>query len=335
MSIDDPLPRLVADFVQSESKDPAHRPLLDEFMRHVGRVASPYPDAYFALGRKNPDAVADLANRAFTSCARTIKGRHPFAGRPPFRAYVEEDFEGRAIRYHSFYARLSITRELLRDDYARNVNRDPVLRWRADLYRQVGQALRAQATPVDATKGPTTRWRLTEQGIALARSTEQVTRLMRDRLPCGVPDLVHAALELGGPATRAQITVLIEATLGTPHLSEPETGEQIDTATTMAVRAAVLRAWSGLERSERSLLLALARGTTYDALIAAHPEFQHRVALTRAVTRLGQHFVTEIEDAMGRKPSVSEPPRALVERVMEVLLEVAPELEDTQDGGER
>jgi hypothetical protein len=335
MSIDDPLPRLVADFVQSESKDFADKSLLEEFKRHVSRVASPYPDAYFALGRKNPDAVTDLANRAFTSCARTVKGRHPFAGRVPFKAFVEEDFEGRAIRYHSFYARLSITRELLRDDYARNINRDPVLRWRADLYRQVGVALRAQATPVDAAKGPTTRWRLTEQGIALARSTEQVTRLMRDRLPCDVPGLVRAALELGGPATRAQITVLVEATLGTPNVSEPETGVQSDPATSMLVREAVLRAWNALERSDRVLLLALAQGKTYDELIEAHPEFQHRVALTRAVTRLGQRFVTQIEDAMGRSSSLNEPPRALVERVMEVLLEVAPELEDTQGGDDR
>ena len=311
------------------------RPLLDEFTRHVGRVAAPYPDAYFTLGRKSPDAVVDLANRAFTSCARTPKGRHPFAGRVPFRAFVEEDFEGRTIRYHSFYARLSITRELLRDDYARNVNRDPVLRWRADLFRQVGAVLREQATPVDDTKGPNTRWHLPDQGIALARSSDLVVSLMRKRLPCGVPSLVRAALELGGPTTRARVTVLIEATLGTPHLSEPETGEQIDPATTLAVRTAVLRAWNGLVPSERALLLALARGTTYDELIAANPDFQHRVALTRAVTRLGQRFVTQIEEAVGRTHATAEAPRALIERVMEVLLEVAPELEDTQEGEDR
>jgi hypothetical protein len=332
MSTDDPLPRLVRGFLRQPG-GPEDRPLLEEFTRHVGRVAAPYPDAYFALGRKSPEAIADLTNRAFTSCARIPKGRHPFAGRVPFQAYVDEDFEGRTIRYHSFYARLSIAREMLRDDYARNLHRDPVLHWRADLFRQIGAVLRDHADPVDGHRGPHTRWRLPEQGIALSRSPEQIVEALRACLPCSVELLVLKALELGGPTTRARLTVLVETTLGTPAPPAPDPVGAPDPDLRLAVRAAVMRAWSELAPEERQLLLSLARGATYDELIAANPEFQHRVALTRAVSRLGQRFAARLEAAVEGRVDPQDPPRELIERVMEVVLEVGPELDETLDGG--
>ena len=130
--MEDTMPGLVRAFV-SDGNEAAH--LLSEFMRHVARVARPYPDAYFVLSQKNDDAVDDLGNRAFSICASIEKGRFPFSGRAPFPAYVEEQFDGRTIRYHSFYAKLSITRELLRDDLSALAGRwlgldnDPPMSW--------------------------------------------------------------------------------------------------------------------------------------------------------------------------------------------------------------
>ena len=154
-NMEDTMPSLVRAFEEDETQAV---PLLSEFMRHVARVARPYPDAYFALGQKSDDAVDDLGNRAFSSCARVEKGRFPFSGRTPFRAYVEEQFDGRTIRYHSFYAKLSITREILRDDYAFNLRRDPVLRWRAGLYADIGAVLKADCESVPQGTGVPPKW---------------------------------------------------------------------------------------------------------------------------------------------------------------------------------
>ena len=90
MTMEDTMPALVRAFVEG-GQDAAK--LLSEFMRHVARVARPYPDAYFVLSQKNDDAVDDLGNRAFSICASVEKGRFPFSGRPPFAAYVEEQFD--------------------------------------------------------------------------------------------------------------------------------------------------------------------------------------------------------------------------------------------------
>ena len=98
----DTMPVLVREFAEDGTSAEA---LLREFMRHVAKVARPYPDAYFVLGQKSDDAVDDLGNRAFSVCASVPKGRFPFSERTPFAAYVEERFDGRTIRYHSFYAK--------------------------------------------------------------------------------------------------------------------------------------------------------------------------------------------------------------------------------------
>ena len=77
MKMEDTMPALVRAFVEG-GQDAAK--LLSEFMRHVARVARPYPDAYFVLSQKNDDAVDDLGNRAFSICASVEKGRFPFSG---------------------------------------------------------------------------------------------------------------------------------------------------------------------------------------------------------------------------------------------------------------
>ena len=196
MSVADPLPQLVHAF---EVRDQSAAELLGEFQRHVAWVTRSYPDAYFVLGRKNDDAVSDLGNRVFTSCARVEKGRFPFQGRRPFRCYVEEGFDGRAIRYHSFYAKLSITREILRDDYARNLSRDPVLKWRATLYKDIGRVLKAVATPVSQGRGLPPRLELETSGPRMLRSLDAVEARLRRLEQPDTEQLVRAALAEAAP----------------------------------------------------------------------------------------------------------------------------------------
>lgn len=325
----DPLPDLVRDFTQVRDAPSAPR-LLQEVQRHVSRVSRSYPDAWFVLGRKNGEAVADLGNRVFTTCARVVKGRFPFNGRTPFGTFVAEQFDGRSIRYHSFYAKLSVTREIMREDYARNLVRDPVLRWRADLYKEIGGVLEEHAVAERQGPGLPPRWRLAEGEPSMARPRQVVEERLKAEGLTAVADLVVRALQLGGAESQSRMTHIIEAVLGTP--ARPEVDLPVSAApdhtTTIAVREAVLAAWRDLEAEDQELLVAVATGRSYDELVAQHRRFKHKVAVTRAVTRIGKGFVDRVVRAVaeeqGIKPAAR--PRDLVEQVLEVLLEALPEL---------
>lgn len=309
---DDPLPSLVAAFDRDEGSG---RALLTEVLRQVASVARPYPDAWFALGRKHPEAIADLGARVYTTCARTAKGRFPFSGRTPFRTYALESFDGRAIRYHSFYAKLSITRELLRADYAHNLASDPRLVWRADLYGEIGDRLRATA---ERMPGAPPRWRL--EGLSAVRSEHALVDLLRARPERDVPTLVEAALRLGGPRSQSHLCRVLEAVIGAPP--GPEAGEETttdDPLSRAAVRAAVLDGWSELPLDDRALLRAIVGGESYDEVCARLPQYGHRVAVTRALERIGEHFVARLAGALGASEASRPPPKALLELVLDVL----------------
>lgn len=321
----DMLPMLVQDFVEHEREG---LPLLREFKRNVAAVARTYPDAYFALGQKTPEAIDDLAHRAFTICARVPKGRFPFLGRAPFRAFLAEGMDGRNIRYHSFYARLSITRELLRDEYASNVVRDPALRWRAELYREVGRALAELAEPLGARKPQT--WRLRGQGLVRVRSPEFVIDELRGSGLVAVPALVERALSLLGPSSQSRLAGILGEVLSGPVT--PEAGSEAhdpDPSLTLSVRGAVREAWEGLDAEARDLLVAVASGAPYDELLLRFPRFAHKVALTRAVGRCNEHFLARVYAAVGGERGTNAPPQQLAETILEVLLEMIPDLATT------
>lgn len=326
MSLADPLPSLVLAF---ETREERAAELLGEVQRHVAWVTRSYPDAYFVLGRKSEEAMEDLGNRVFTSCARTEKGRFPFQGRHPFRCYVEEGFDGRAIRYHSFYAKLSITREILRDDYARNLCRDPVLKWRATLYRDIGAVLRRVAAPVEQGRGLPPRWELEgASGPRVLRSLDAVEARLRALEQPGLDELVKAALAEAGPLTQARLTHLVEAVVGTPEAEEPPPPVTPSSSELLlSVRRAVQAGWNELQDDDRALLLALARGDAYDDLIAAHPHFKHRVAVSRAVARVGKHFVAHVEAELGEEAGKGPSPKLLIDLVLQVLGEVQPQVD--------
>lgn len=338
MTESDALPALVRAFEEHEARGAE---LLAQVERHVRHMGRSYPPAWFVTGAKDDESVLDLAHRAFTVCARVEKGRFPFSGRRPFRAFVDERFDGRAIRYHSVYAKLSIARELMRDDYARNLRRDPVLRWRADLYGRVGDHLKSGAAAGRLARTPQgrglpPRWSLAAPGLRRVAPPEPVVAALRSDGVTAVATIVDTLLRRTGPQSQSRLTTLTEAVLGTPPAEDPVHGAvpvaPPPAGLQVGVRRAVLRAWEGLDADDRMLLRSVARGESYDTLMARQPRLRHRVAATRAVTRVGKVFLAAVageaglEDPQGLPAGVA--PRQLVERVLAVLAEVVPDLFD-------
>lgn len=337
----DALPELVRAFVDSDrpggTTAPSGAELLDTFERHVRHMTRTYPDAWFTHARKDDEAVLDLSHRAFTSCARLEKGRFPFQGRTPFRCYVEERFDGRTVRYHSFYAKLSIAREIMREDYARNLARDPVLRWRADLYRQVRDIVTEHAEAVSQGRGLPDRWQLPVSGLRAMRPLGAVEAKLQRARERNVETIVLTALKEAGPMTASRLTHLAEAVLGTPGDDEPVAPIQPAIAgTQVGIRRAVLAAWNELATDDQEVLGAIARGESYDSLVARCPQFKHKVAVTRAVARCGKHFMARIAGEAGLDdPALPKGirPKDLIELVLEVLVEVLPHAVDPTEGG--
>jgi len=319
----DTLPALVQAFVE----DGAYAAeLLTEFMRHVATVARPYPAAYFALSDKSDASVDDLGHRSFTVCARIEKGRFPFEGRAPFQTFVSESMDGRTIRYHSFYAKLSITREILRDDYARNIRRDPVLRWRAELYGNVGTVLKAHCTAVPQGRGVPPKWALSGPGLRVMQPLSVMESRLRSMDDHSVESLVLGALKMTGSMSQSQLTNLLAAVLPPPPSEEaPATSPNEAIAERMDIRAAVAQAWQELEPLDQHLVIALARGDAYEDLIARDPRLQHKVAVSRAVSRVGKLFMQRVVEHLDLPASPDMTPRALMEPIIGVLIDLHPQ----------
>lgn len=315
--------------------------LLAEVERHVRRVGARYPESWFELGRKDESALESLGHRVFTRCDRAPRGPHPFLGRAAFRAYTEERLPSRPIRYHSFYAWRSVTRELMRDDYKKSVARDPVLRWKDALYRQLGPALERVADPAPSADGRAPRWVARGGGPRLARADSEVLdRLRREPLSvrAELDALVIRALELlGRPITRSALCHLLAEVLDAPlpgpmqatpsdTLDLEQAPDALPPADRLTLRAAVAEGWQALEPLDRALLGALARGEDTASILAQDPRLRDAPALSRAISRVGAVFVAGVASRMGVEPRPDALPRALLDAILGVLIDLLPEL---------
>ena len=75
---------------------------------------------------------------------------------------------------------------------------------------------------------------------------------------------------------------------------------------------------------DQALLVALAQGASYEQLIEGHPELSNKVAVSRAVNRVGSVFLAVVTDAVGGHATPDATPRTLLEPIMAVLAELYP-----------
>lgn len=301
------------------------QPLLDETRRQVALAARPYPPSYFVGQQKDADALEELALLTFAHCDRVAKGRFPFLGRPPFRAFVEEQLEGPKCRYHAFYARLSVLRELLRAEYSKNIVRDPALRARAETWTALGRLLPQIADP-DADKPP--RWALRGAPLRRIEGPDAVEAALRGMAGAPLEALAREALLRRGPLRRVELVRLIEAACPSKPIVEEDDVEAdlapLPADERLSVRACLLEGWGRLDPDERALVAALAQGASYDELIGSHPRLRHKVAVTRAVERVNAVLLGPLLDAEGVSGARGLPPGRLLEAALDVLAELLP-----------
>lgn len=290
------------------------------FVRATDRATRRFPDAWFELGQRTDDAVEGLADRTFTVCDRVPKGRFPYLGRTPFRAAVDDGQDDTAFQRQTFYARLSVLREVLRDDYARNMRHDPELRWRDELFREIGKVLPTVA------RCDGDRWRI--GGLRQAHAPEAVRSILRKDPDAPLATQVETALTLLAQPMRQSALTHLLAEVRTPPQGEPAAAELSPSdPAAMAIRDAVLAAWIDLDANAQGLLAGLVRDEDYDTLIARYPGLGSRPQVSRAMKRISESFITRVAAAAGLEDpgEADTTPRTLLEHVLDVLLPLLPD----------
>ncbi len=347
-----PLPELLRAYILLHH--PA-RPVFQEIHAGCQQLLRRMPESWYALAQRSEESVLSLADEVFFVCDRVQKSRFPHQGRVPFRGYVEDDLDTRMIRHHTFFAHLSIAREVIRLDRAWLCARDPHEAARARLYREVGQALQELADPQLPPRDPgsplppprpgtNTRWALREAPRlrALARP-EQVRARLGAVADQGTAVLVREALLLLGPATQGQISDLLAEILPPPppppgqnrggfeRSDDPDQPpepipiqEDDDPLDRMAVREAVLRCYQSLKDEDRDLLERLARGQRYEQIVAEVPRFRDPSAVSRALGTINREMKEALAARFGRAPEKGWGQKQLTELILAVLLLAMP-----------
>jgi hypothetical protein len=88
----------------------------------------------------------------------------------------------------------------------------------------------------------------------------------------------------------------------------------------------VAEGWEALEPLDRALLGALARGEDSGTILSLDPRLRDAVALSRAISRVGAVFVAGVSARFGVQARPDTLPRALMDAILGVLIELLPEL---------
>ena len=300
------------------------RRLLEKFYAHVGRAARRYPAAYFPERDPGPEGRRAITHELFAVCDGRPLDRRPYAGRVPFRTYVEDDYNDGLIRAHIFYKKpICLLWSLLKQQYAKNVRVEPDLRWRADLFVEVRRVLRARAERVSHPLGE--RWAL--PGVAPLRSIplhQAVDDLRRKELAQDISAVVLHLLGTCGPLSRKQVLDAVNELFPAPRTTD--LGEwQANTLTRPVVddelRLDLRRALASLDDEERAFLHAVVMGLTYQQMVEQFPEW---CTSKKRAFLIASRVDTKLLAPLGaRLDDMALSPRQLLDIILPVLLDNA------------
>lgn len=295
------------------------RDLWETMRAHIDRATARLPGCFFELGERNTEAIHSLTNRVYVQCRETYN-RYPFSGRAPF-AWACQEEEDAEIRKWFFYARLSVTREIVRRDFDIQKGRDPKERLKSKLYAEAKRTLMAHARVVGAKHFLPQTYQ-----VSVVRSVDEVRALLvRSKITARTEQILECLRWFGRPVTPKDIMEvllpMVEKAEVEVSIEAPAAGEYID------VRQAVERVWNTLSPEDKCLILLIAHGHSAKDIIARDARLKTPLAVNRALERIGHIFLREIIEDPDVKSEI--PPTALIERIVAVLWEMYPDLDDT------
>lgn len=328
------LHELVYAYTRSREDGPA---LWRALLRELERWCWSYPEHYFPGGARDAAALDVVCNDLFERCELRTYGRPPFGGRTPFRAYTEDQLPSPPIRRHTVYDRWSLAREVLTPHHRRNIRRDPALRRTQQVHRALETILPRVAEPVWEAQARVPAWKAAGQGPALARSEEEVLKLLRQRAlplsaaaaldPEALGVVAREALVLAGvPRHRSAVARQIAALLGSAGEKPVELEEVLDPLELerrISLREVILQGWHQLEPLDRALVRAFAAGEDAETMLARDPRLGNPTALCRAYARVSEKLLAPLQALEGRSSTL--PPQRRMIELVRALLELFPE----------
>jgi hypothetical protein len=314
----------------------ASRSLLGDTLRATNRVSRRYPGAYFELCGRTNESVTSLGHRVFVRLDGRRFGRFPFSDRTPFDAFVADQMIDRDVRWHSFTARLSIAREILREQYAFNVRHHPEWAARDALHKGVVAALKADfpTWPGRSPRYPRfglAAWPGGPRTVRPDWDRDEIVRIVTRRATWPLQTRIEIVLaKHGAPMYPAAISsVLQDADVASADTSiDPDQlsagGQSEALASTLSVRQLIAERWRTLSDEEQELLVLLVTGRPYREVVEAIPSLNDPSAVTRTLARICDRFVSHLAEAFGGPRS--EGPRLKPKQQAELLFGVLVEL---------
>jgi hypothetical protein len=306
--------------------------ILDQLYGHVRKVVARYPEAYFPLGRRSDDHIAELTHEVFYRCDRVPLPYAPYNGRTPFRTFAEEDFSPAHVLGLVIYARRAILRGILRDHYERNLRRDPLVRLDAERFATIRRVLRARCAPVESTQTGVLRYRPIPAILQVVLREDEIVERLRRRAADSVEDRALAVVRWLQEASVEQVHALITAADPLPLAAAPDQPPEelperhlaaapVDGELISAVRVAVVRGWAKLGPEERRLMRAVTSGTPYTQLVAEEPAWGSPAGLTRALRRCNAVIDAELRAELSISPPSHHPhkPAVIAGLILDVL----------------
>ena len=305
----------------------ATRGLVARTHRGVTRVSRGYPAVYFELADRAPESLQSLAHTVFCRLDGRRFGRHPFADRRPFDAFVQEAMADRECRYHAFDSRLSITREVLRAQYAFNLRRHPEWQERSELHREVVEALRAECVEFPGRNPRYPRYGLRSWEDVRAPQPswnhDEAVRTLRRRSGWSVSARAQIVLALkGAPMYPGEVSRVLQDADVAPagrELDGREPAAPKDVDAILAVRRRVAQAWGALEPEDRGLVRCLIEGLSGDQIMVRVPSLKNAVAASRALKAVTGRFVAALVPEGEGAPRDLRP-REVADLLLPVLL---------------
>ncbi|MDP7114651.1 MAG: hypothetical protein QGH45_21940 [Myxococcota bacterium] len=326
--------RTWAAWISEHRQDLVHatKSLLDACTRGVRTVAQRYPGVYFELGCRTDEAMMSLIHSVFTDLDGREFGRFPFSNRTPYDTFHAESMTDDECRYHSFNARLSVTREALRQRYQHNVRRHPAWLQREALHRSVMEALEEDCVPFPGRHPSWPRYGLPawSDGLRAPRADwnpDAVVRQLRRREGWSVSARVQIVLSKhGAPMYPGAISRLLQDAAVAPDTLEStdllpsnEGGSPDDR---LAIRLAAADSYASLTSAERALLVLLLAGRPYKDIAREIPGLGNPSAVTRALGRICDGFLAQVLHQLGtrRTEAATLRPKAAAELLLSVLV---------------
>lgn len=320
---------LIWEYVKG-NKDKVSLLILSRVKKIIFHISQKYPSYYFELGVKNDDSITSLANRTFTHLTTIKTGWFPFNGRIPFKCYVEENFNDDEIMKYSFYSKLSIMWQIMKEDYSYNSSHIPEVARSKRLFEEIGETLKAHFKSFQFGQKYTLKWGLPfwDQNTIFHQTSidnEEVINKLLELGELSLEEIIEKILKdfYKRPMSQSQLANIIFQIYNkkTTTIQENIISIYNITPELLTIRRIVSKYYNLLTPSEKKILFMIKEGLPYKeiAIKMGYKDFQ---SVGKEMEKIAEKFLTPLIkefEPSSKKKNISISHKDLIENILEII----------------